>query len=114
MTDEQPAEKKVGYAAASLVCSIMASLIAVGAWYALYVWIVGIFVSVLMVFVVVSLLVPIFALAIFSFDGSRQARRLAIVAMVLGVFGPVGGCAGGYYALMAAQPQRTTPATTPP
>lgn len=65
MTDEgeEPKEKKTGFAVASLVCSVMATLIAVG-------------------------------------------------AMVLGVLGPIGGCAGGYYALMAEQEQRSGPRTT--
>ena len=104
---EEPRDKDVGFAVASLVGGVMATLIAIGSWYALYVWIVGVFVSVLMVFVDVSLIGLIFALAIFSFDGTRQARRIAIVAMVLGVLGPIGGCAGGYFALMAEQEKRT-------
>lgn len=107
MIDEtgEPVEKKVGYAAASLVFAIMSTLIAVGAWYALLIWF-GIFLSALMIIVIICLIVPIFALAIFAMDGSRRARKIAIIAMVLGVLGPAGGCTGGYYALQAETTKR--------
>ena len=107
MTGEggEPEEKMVGFAIASLVFAVMSTLIAVGAWYALLIWF-GIFLSALMVIVIICLIVPIFALGIFAMDGSRRARKIAVIAMVLGVLGPAGGCTGGYYALQADTTKR--------